>query len=344
MREHRENQIPAPPGADPQRFFICYSRHDAGLVERICTALETHGISCWLDKESIAGSKIWRRTVVEGIRSTEGVIFFASESSFHSKHVARELTVADEESKRILPVRLDDSEPVGEFILLLSGIQWVRYDAHNHDSDTAQIVRALSVTSETGPSAARPPVFPGPPRTAHGKPTWVISGWTVLAATAVIVALLAGLIVLQNRWHAPGDSARTLPEPSTNQPASRPTEAPLPIEPTPEPPSPVPVQVVPPEASPQPLPTNSVFVTPPPVPPNGKSEDTNLPPDSGARTNPAVQPPANTTGDRTDSPGAPQAPVAKPPAVTPTKGPEPAYRLEDIRIQHTDPEHGTPKR
>lgn len=311
MRAQRPTQTPGPPIAAPQRFFICYSRRDSGLVERICAALEMQGVSCWMDKESIAGSDVWRRSVVEGIRETDGVIFFASESSYQSTHVARELTVASEQFKRILPVRLDDSAPVGEFVLLLAGIQWVRYSAPTHGSDVARIIQALNTAAGTDRSGTRAPSA-RPLSTPRRQENSAFPGRAALLIAALLVMLLGSLILLQTRFRGVEGPSRPIPDPQTNaSPASRTATL------------------------------TETNLLPVHTPPAGAEIPSSPPPSDRGSVAPSTvgESPGGTNPPRPSVSSSPRTP----PAVTPTMRPEPAYPLEGVRIELTDPQHATPK-
>ncbi len=120
------------------------------LVNHVVEELEKRGHRCWLDKRGIAGSEAWRNSIAQALHEAKAVLFFGSSSSYASKYVIAELTVAHSKQRRILPLRLDHSEiPVGELELLLLPLHYIRVRDRRDtealdqiDSDLRQIVQS----------------------------------------------------------------------------------------------------------------------------------------------------------------------------------------------------------
>lgn len=132
-----------------RELFVCYSRHDSAVVEQIICGLEKRGVRCWMDKTGIAGSKIWMRSVVEGIHRCSKVIFFGSEHSYTSQWVGRELTVAFDEKRPVVFVRLDRAEPKNEFKLLTAGINYIQHEPGRLKDTIASLLRACQAAQST---------------------------------------------------------------------------------------------------------------------------------------------------------------------------------------------------
>jgi O-acetyl-ADP-ribose deacetylase (regulator of RNase III) len=89
--------------------FISYSRKDSNTVLDIYEALETKGISCWIDKAGISGGKQWKEVIDNAISVAKVVLFFSSEESNKSTNVLKEINLAADMNKSIIPIKLDDT-------------------------------------------------------------------------------------------------------------------------------------------------------------------------------------------------------------------------------------------
>ncbi|HWC67887.1 MAG TPA: toll/interleukin-1 receptor domain-containing protein, partial [Acidimicrobiales bacterium] len=87
--------------------FVSYSRGDAAFVSRLVAVLEGDGHDVWVDTDDIRGSEEWRASIVRGIRQSDVVVLVVSSRSMASEEVAREVTVAAQENRRIVPLILE---------------------------------------------------------------------------------------------------------------------------------------------------------------------------------------------------------------------------------------------
>ena len=89
--------------------FVSYSRKNSAKVLKVYEELKNQGVSVWIDTEEIHGGVTWREEIVTALIESECVVFFLSKQSSVSEDVAKELTIAVEDGKRIIPVVLDGS-------------------------------------------------------------------------------------------------------------------------------------------------------------------------------------------------------------------------------------------
>ena len=92
------------------RVFISYSRQDSAFVSQVVEFLQKSHHEVWLDASDIRGSEEWRESVVTAIRSADVVILVVSPRSMASEDVEREITVAAEEHRQIVPVLLEHAD------------------------------------------------------------------------------------------------------------------------------------------------------------------------------------------------------------------------------------------
>jgi WD40 repeat protein len=92
--------------------FISYSRNDIDFVNKLCDSLQENGLDWWIDRNDISPGEPWKTEVEIGIDSSYNFIFVLSEKSVTSEYCQRELGYADKNNKKIVPLVLEDVDPV----------------------------------------------------------------------------------------------------------------------------------------------------------------------------------------------------------------------------------------
>lgn len=90
--------------------FVSYSRTDQAMVQRLCEALTHQGRKLWVDWGSIHPSAEWFAEVERGIRSASAFVFVISPESVASEICQRELELAVQFNKRLVPVICRDAK------------------------------------------------------------------------------------------------------------------------------------------------------------------------------------------------------------------------------------------
>src|SRR4029078_3006906 len=109
------------------RLSVSYSRTDAQFVRQLTTALEADGHDVWVDTEDIVGSEQWRASIVRGVHRADAVLLVVSPRSMASPNVEREVTVAAEETRRIVPLVLERADMTGSILFVLAGAQQISF-------------------------------------------------------------------------------------------------------------------------------------------------------------------------------------------------------------------------
>jgi TolB-like protein len=118
-------------------IFISYSREDEKQAMHLLALLRREGYSVWIDQEAIAGASIWSDEIVQNIKTSEIFIALLSSASVSSANVAKEIALAAEHGKIILPVEIGSVELPGRLEYALAGIQKTNF----HDEEA--IIRAV---------------------------------------------------------------------------------------------------------------------------------------------------------------------------------------------------------
>ncbi len=124
-------------------IFISYARADRDRVLPLVERLREAGVTYWLDEGNIQGATLWGKEIVEAIRNAKVLVLFATEASFKSKNVAKEVAIASEWEKPILPVYLERVQVPDTLHYQLAGIQHVEFFAEQEEEAFNGMLGAL---------------------------------------------------------------------------------------------------------------------------------------------------------------------------------------------------------
>jgi adenylate cyclase len=118
-------------------IFISYSSRDREKAEQLTELLSSAGLSVWIDQSALEVSTSWSAEIVDAISSCTAFIVLLSPNSIESHNVIKEVSLASEKRKKILPLDLEPIRLPRELEYQLAGIH--RTSMTNIDS----IIRAL---------------------------------------------------------------------------------------------------------------------------------------------------------------------------------------------------------
>jgi len=119
-------------------LFVSHHSTQADLASTVEAALAAHGISCWLAPRDVPPGEPFDRAIQRAIEKATGILLLLSQKSDVSRHVKRELILADSAGKPIIPLRLEPMEPK-ELRYLLADSQWIDWTEENN-----AVLRALA--------------------------------------------------------------------------------------------------------------------------------------------------------------------------------------------------------
>src|SRR4051812_38969520 len=85
-------------------IFISYSSHDRLQALSLAEKLRASGYDPWIDQHQIHGTMRWGKEIVQAITSSKLVAVLISSSSLASDNVMKEMTLAAEKHKKLLPI------------------------------------------------------------------------------------------------------------------------------------------------------------------------------------------------------------------------------------------------
>ena len=146
-----------------EKVFISYSREDSQWASRIMDILESNGISCWMDRAGITVGGKYTREIISAIKRCEIFLLVLSSNAERSEWVPKELGVAIQNRKYIVPVKIENFT-IEEFELQLENIQIFEADSLSLDEtehslvSTIQGVLQLNIEARGGADAR--PIVP----------------------------------------------------------------------------------------------------------------------------------------------------------------------------------------
>jgi hypothetical protein len=105
-------------------LFLSYSRADRPLAEQFVKTAAERGVNVWYD-EDIEGGRDWRERIVAALGSAKALVILFSEHSNDSRQLIKELAVADNMQKQVIPVLISNCEPKGPYLYELASRNWI---------------------------------------------------------------------------------------------------------------------------------------------------------------------------------------------------------------------------
>ena len=133
-----------------QDVFISYSSKNQSDADFIKRALESNGISCWMAPGSIPSGSNYAKEIPNAIRNCRVFVLILSQSAQLSVWVPKELDLAVNEGKTVVPFMIEDCQILDEFNFYLIGAQ--RLHAYYERAEAiAQLVQRIGTVISKEP-------------------------------------------------------------------------------------------------------------------------------------------------------------------------------------------------
>ncbi len=138
-------------------IFISYRRADREFVASVVRRLEARGVGVWYDAD-IEGGADWRETIVEALTNSDMLAIFFSEECNSSRQLKKELAVADQLAKPVVPILIENTQPRGAYLYELADRNWIQVfpDPMAHMDELVEHLAMLAGKSEGGLAGKRP--------------------------------------------------------------------------------------------------------------------------------------------------------------------------------------------
>ncbi len=126
-------------------IFISYSRKDSQAALMLAEKLRAVGASVWMDSASLAAAETWSAEIVSAIEGCSIFIVLLSTDSVASVNVTKEVSLASESKKRIVPIELYRCELNPAMKYALAGLQKVSI---NNEDALQRAFKKLGIVNE----------------------------------------------------------------------------------------------------------------------------------------------------------------------------------------------------
>jgi TIR domain len=86
--------------------FIIYSRQDTPIIDRLVRRFAAASVETWVDRNDLRGGDMWRGKIVRAIKAADAVLVALSPDAIASDNVRKELDIAEQARKPLLPVEI----------------------------------------------------------------------------------------------------------------------------------------------------------------------------------------------------------------------------------------------
>ena len=185
--------------------FISYAAKDRERVSKLVEGLQQAGVSVWIDMAGIEVAAMWSKEIVSAIRECKVLLLSISPQSTESENVVKELALASERKKPIIPIYLEPAEIPETMEYQLAGIQRVEFYEGREEIALQAVIRALAKLGVTVADEASAAAAGVSNITAHGvshsgagqaKASEGAAWGKIAAAVGCVAVLAAGLFFL----------------------------------------------------------------------------------------------------------------------------------------------------
>lgn len=144
-----------------KKVFISHSSKDHKVATAVCTALESRGHSCWMSSRDIKPGENFQGSIVRAIREAGVMVLVFSSNANNSDEIKKEMALASQSRKMVIPVRAEDVTPSEDFTYELATRQWIDMFIDWESSIeklSQQVETAIPRTEDSPMSAMRRPL------------------------------------------------------------------------------------------------------------------------------------------------------------------------------------------
>lgn len=170
-------------------IFISYSHQDKNYVHKLRNALQSEGFEVWIDDRIDYGDE-WPMVIQERLDECQAFILIASENSYKSRWVQKEVARAQRINKAVFPLLLS-----GNPWLSIESTQYV--DVRDNSLPPERFYGRLAavaprIKTESGTANAPAPLpKPAPVARSNGAQFWNAKTKAMMVRVAIVIAVVA---------------------------------------------------------------------------------------------------------------------------------------------------------
>jgi len=137
-------------------LFVSHVTEDRAAASQVVEELERRGVRCWIAPRNVQPGKPFDDDIADAIESCRAMLLIFSSQCNESDYIRREITVAGNANKLIIPFRIEDVEPKRGLSVRLANLHWIdAFVARERAID--EVVRSVPPSSAgSPPQASRP--------------------------------------------------------------------------------------------------------------------------------------------------------------------------------------------
>ncbi|HEX8366453.1 MAG TPA: toll/interleukin-1 receptor domain-containing protein [Allosphingosinicella sp.] len=106
-------------------LFVSHHSSQLEVAQHVERALNAKGVKCWIAPRDVEPGASFARAIPDAIGESSAVLLLFSAASVKSPHVERELILADQLGKAIIPLRIEKIVDPGGLRYHLAAAQWI---------------------------------------------------------------------------------------------------------------------------------------------------------------------------------------------------------------------------
>ncbi len=124
--------------------FVSFSFSDREAAENLVNLLSSrYGISCWICTYDLNGGSLYKDLIPDAIDAAQAVVFVQSEHSIASREVPKEIGIAFDAEKTIIPFRLDETPLKGALRYDLYGLEYIDGTVPSFEARVAELAECI---------------------------------------------------------------------------------------------------------------------------------------------------------------------------------------------------------
>ena len=132
--------------------FVCFSSKDQQIADRIVREVESEGLRAWISSRNLKPNdhnNYWN-SIEAAIKRANVVVVVSSEDAMLSSDVIKEIDIANDNHKKLIEFKIDDSKHTTFFKYAFDGNQWVD-GANRVEQDYKPLLNRIFLTLDILP-------------------------------------------------------------------------------------------------------------------------------------------------------------------------------------------------
>ncbi len=106
-------------------LFVSHVSEDRSIAMEVVEELERRGVRCWIAPRDVHPGRPFDDEIAAAIDASRAMLLIFSERCNESEYIRREVTVAGESRKVIIPLRIENAQPKRGLRVRLSDLHWI---------------------------------------------------------------------------------------------------------------------------------------------------------------------------------------------------------------------------